>query len=204
MKRGASPFTLPAVVIATGPSLSDAQLELIAAARVEGRCWAITVNNAHARAPWTDLAYFGDYLFGKVHMQAMQRTHAGRIVTIAAAAAERWKLFHVKASNKPGLGMGEAINMNGNSGFQALNLAAWLGAKKVALIGFDMRAVDGKPHYFGQHAAPLVQTQLFEEWCHKARAIAADAKWHGIEVLNATPGSALQCFPMADLAEALR
>ena len=51
---------VPAVVIASGPSLTDEQLQVVRDRRE--RCHTIAVNNTCGRAWWADCAYFGDYL----------------------------------------------------------------------------------------------------------------------------------------------
>lgn len=188
-----------AVIIATGPSLSDEQLETVRQSGAK----TIAVNNAWERAPWCDAAYAGDYMFLKVHVAQMKQACKGRIWTCDRAAAERHQLHYAKPANAPGLGTSR-VHLNGNSGAQAVNLAVVWGCTRLVLIGFDMRAVDGKAHYFGQHPKPLTQRQLFEEWIHKFAVVAQDARARGISIVNATPDSALKCFPMFDLKEALQ
>jgi predicted peroxiredoxin len=48
-----------------------------------------------------------------------------------------------------------------------------------------------------------VQDLLFDEWIHKFKPIADDARAMGVEIVNCTPGSALTCFPTASIEEAL-
>lgn len=194
----------PAVIIASGPSLSDEQLELVRLAVATERCNAIAVNNTALRAHFAPLAYFGDYLAVRQYLQALRPVFRGLVWTGSKAAAERWHLPHVRTTNRPGLGE-TIVHLNGNSGFQALNLATLLGARRVLLLGFDMRlGADGRKHWFGDHPAPLVQEVLFDLWRANAEHIAVDARVRGIEIVNATPGSALECFERVELGEVLR
>lgn len=190
----------PAVIIASGPSLSDDQLRLVEQQHLAERVHAITVNNTAQRAPWADVAYFGDYTAIKHYRGAnkggKQQDLASCCVewwTISKPAAERWKLNHVASDNRPGFGV-DRVSMNGNSGAQAINLAMLFGARRILLLGFDMRDVDGRAHWFGQHPQLLVQIQLYEEWIHKLKIAAPQAKARGVEIINCTPGSALTCF----------
>jgi hypothetical protein len=81
----------------------------------------------------------------------------------------------------------------GNSGGAAIHLAAQLGAKRISLVGFDMRRVDGKVHYFGDHAhKPKPQQPDFPRWISAIKLLAKELSGRGIEVVNATPGSALR------------
>jgi hypothetical protein len=195
--------TRPAVVIGSGPSLSDEQLQSIEQAHLEERVHVLAVNNTIERAPWADVAYFGDYSAIKHYRPKLAPLTGAEWVTIDRAAAERWKLTHVKAASANGISL-QRVHVNGNSGAQAINVAAAFGATRIVLVGFDMRdAKDGSAHWFGQHPAPLVRTQLYEEWLHKFETIARDAKQLGVEIVNATPGSALDLFPHVDLNEAL-
>lgn len=196
--------TRPAVVIGSGPSLSDEQLQSIEQAHLEERVHVLAVNNTIERAPWADVAYFGDYTAIKHYLPKLRPLTMAEWVTIDRAAAERWKLTHLKPASPNGLGL-QRVHTNGNSGAQAINVAVCFGARRIVLVGFDMReGVDGRAHWFGQHPAPLVRKQLFGEWLHKFEAIYRDAKQLGVEIVNSTPASALQLFPYADLEEALR
>lgn len=196
-----------AVVIASGPSLSQEQLNHVWWMRWRGdmrsACRVIAVNNTCARACWADVAYFGDYLALREYVPKLRPSFAGEWWTQDKAGAERWGLHLVKSANKPGLGT-DRVHLNGNSGAQAVNLAILFGARKVLLLGFDMKAgPGGQLHHFGNHPAPLVQTCLFGEWIHKFELIAKDAKAMGVEIINCTPGSALPWFPMSTIEKEL-
>jgi hypothetical protein len=196
--------TRPAVVIASGPSLSDEQLQLIEQAHLEERVHVIAVNNTIQRAPWADVCYFGDYTALKHYLPKLKPLTLAEWVTIDRSAHERWRLTHVKPATSNGMSL-DRIHMNANSGAQAVNLAAAFGAQRILLVGFDMRnAADGRAHWFGQHPQPLVTTQLFPDWLYKFAYIAEAAKKLGIELVNCTPGSALTCVPVGDLEECLR
>jgi hypothetical protein len=193
---------VPAVIVASGPSLSDDQLALVLEARLAQRCHVITVNNTAERAPWADVHYFGDYLAVK-HYRPLLKACRGTWWTGDRAAAERHRCRYVRSTDRKGLG-DERVHLNGNSGAQALNLAVLFGAKRIVLLGFDMRDVKGRAHWFGQHPAPLVQVQQYAEWLHKFKAVAEDAHAMNVEVTNCTPESALKWFETGELGEVLR
>lgn len=197
-----------AVVIASGPSLNGAQLSEVALARCADRVRSIAVNNTLERAPFADVAYFGDYTAIKHYRPQLLKSlgaHGVEWVTIDSAAAERWKLTHVNPASANGMQL-DRIRVNGNSGAQAINVAAAFGARRILLLGFDMQVdpVTRAAHWFGQHPKNLVTVQLFEEWLHKFEFIAKDAKALGVEIINCTPGGALEVFPRATISEALR
>lgn len=94
----------------------------------------------------------------------------------------------------------------GNSGFQACNLAVLLGAKRLVLLGFDMRTGEnGESHWHGHHPAGLNNPgqSNFNGWIAHFSGAVQDFRQMGVEVINCTPGSALRCFPMARLEETL-
>ena len=62
---------------------------------------------------------------------------------------------------------------------------------------------NGEKHRHGDHEKPLVQAQLFEEWRHKGKKLAEDLAEHKCEVINCTPGSALEWFPMSTIEKEL-
>ena len=72
------------------------------------------------------------------------------------------------------------------------------------MIGFDMHGT----HFFGEHESPLrswdrqKQQQIFARWIEGFR-IASERLPPDIRIINATPGSALTCFPIMTLQEAL-
>lgn len=78
-----------------------------------------------------------------------------------------------------------------NSGVAALEVAKRLGAKSIRLYGFDMHGT----HFFGSYTNGLRNTSdlrrtvmlaQFSDWTRANRHV---------EVINCTPGSAIQCFP---------
>lgn len=192
-----------AVVIASGPSLTREQCNF-AGYYADPIAPCIAVNTAYKMAPFADVYYAGDFMLHKVHharMKAEQYPHT-QLWTCDPSAAERFRLHRWKGVNKEGLGE-QFIHLNGNSGAQAINLAYLFGARRILLLGFTMREIDGKKHFHGDHEHPLVQKQLFGEWMHKMERVAADAKRLGVEIINCDPLSAMTCFPMSTIEKEL-
>ncbi len=193
-----------AVVIANGPSLDRVQVEAVVQPADVG---TITVNTAYVAAPFADVYYAGDMLFWKTHVARMRIAARGRFVpaqfwTTDSTAAEQYGVNRWKGRNDVGIGE-TMIHLNGNSGAQAINLAYLFGARKIVLLGFTMREIDGKKHFHGDHEKPLVQKQLFGEWVHKMSFVARDAKRLGVDIVNCDPLSAMTCFRMGNLEDEL-
>lgn len=88
------------------------------------------------------------------------------------------------------------IESGTNSALLALHVAIKIfGATRIVFYGLDMSAEQGA-HYFGSYPAPLINTKPERFEIFKAQFAAYARKLPpGIEVLNATKGSALKCFP---------
>lgn len=96
------------------------------------------------------------------------------------------------------------VGGGGNSGFQALNLAVQFGAAKIVLIGFDMDDAGGK-HWYGRNGWPMSNNpdrSCFRRWIAAFEKAAPVLAHRGIQVFNASPNSALRCFPLVDLEQA--
>ncbi len=189
-----------AVVVASGPSLADEQITLIEHSVV----FTIAVNNSYAKLQHPDVVYACDYLWWKLnHMKAKQNIPRRQLWTQDRAAAEQFQLSHIQWEGKDGLGK-RGLRVNGNSGAGAISLAYHFGARRILLVGMDMKpGPNGEKHWHPDHPKPLVQGQQFEEWRKKMGVLAADLKTEGVTVVNCTPGSALTCFPMGDLEQEL-
>jgi hypothetical protein len=187
-----------AVVIANGPSLTIEQCRATA-----GGMATIAVNTAYVRAPDAAVFYAGDFLFHRVHNARMRKaSHSASIWTTDPTAAEQYGVNRWKGRNEPGIGE-TLVHLNGNSGAQAINLAYLFGARKIVLLGFTMREIEGKKHFHGDHEKPLVQKQLFEQWLHAMEFVARDAKRLGVDVVNCDPLSAMTCFRRGELEDEL-
>jgi hypothetical protein len=95
-----------------------------------------------------------------------------------------------------------SIHYGANSGFQAINLAILKGCKRIVLVGFDMRCVNGKAHFFGDHPKGLTRRTEYESFLTNFK-MGAKHLPSDIRIVNATPDSALTCFKMKPLEIAL-
>jgi hypothetical protein len=90
-----------------------------------------------------------------------------------------------------------------SSGHIAACLATIMGARRIVLIGFECLQLDGRTHGhqdYSQDDPVSVYEQCFiPGW----RALAPALERMGVEVVNATPISAIDVFPMMPLAQAL-
>lgn len=185
------------VVAATGPSLSKQD---IAHARTRGAA-LVAVNDAYRLAPWADVLYACDPEWWDHH--AGVPDFAGERWTQDEGAARRWRLNYV-AGNRRGKGFdltGAGINCGDNSGYQGINLALAMGARRVVLLGFDMQATGGRRHYFGNHPGAMNKEHPYRIWL---AAFDEAARLHPeLDIINATRETALIGWPRMTIDEAL-
>lgn len=91
------------------------------------------------------------------------------------------------------------IGWGGNSGFAALNLAVQFGARRLVLVGFDMR-LDRGMHWHGAHGPELhnPNREVIARWRRVIDQAAPTLDALGVTVLNASPISALTAYPKID------
>jgi len=125
---------------------------------------------------------------------------AGEKWTQDIEAHRKYSLNWVYGRGQPGLGR-DCVHFGGNSGYQAINLAYLWGAKRIVLLGFDCKDVQGKAHWFGQHPAQLNRVQPYQIWINHFNQLATELEIEGVEVINCSPGTALTCFRQQDISE---
>jgi len=162
----------------------------------------IVTNSTYKLANYADVLYAVDFQWWRHNIDDVRESFMGDVWTQDVGAAERFNLNLCRGCYREGLGE-NVIHTAGNSGHGAINLAYLFGARRILLLGFDMREVDGRKHWHPDHPAPLVQKQQFGEWIHKFKKTAEDAKRLGVEIINCTPGSALPWFPMSTIEQEL-
>lgn len=99
---------------------------------------------------------------------------------------------------------GRQIGSGGNSGFQAVNLAARTGARRVVLLGYDM-GHGGRSHWHGEHGQGLSNpANSFLGRCAQILdRTATDLSFRKVEVVNASRSTRLQRFRRVSIEEAL-
>lgn len=182
---------------------------------VRGKCRVIAVNNqaidtdcdgvrVPAFAPWADVLYAADTRWWLTYRDRAF-AFAGTKVTIrdANGLPDTVKLLQV-SPHAPFDPRPTHLVTGGNSGYQAVHLAAHYGAAKILLLGFDMKEGPNKRrHWFGNHPGVLNAVGNFGPWIRSFKQLAAAMKRMNVEVLNCTVDTALDCFQKVKLEDAL-
>jgi hypothetical protein len=190
------------VIIASGPSAKDVPVGL-----ARGRAKVITINTSYQLAPWADVLYACDFRWWDVHKGVP--SFAGLKITQDGPkfGKKYTDVRHIYCDHgTDALLMVKfgVIGWGGNSGFNAINLAAQFGVIKIILVGFDMR-MDKGLHWHGKHGAHLnnpTERNIFR-WCKAIDDAAPALKSLGIRVFNASPVSKLNNYPKVSFEEAL-
>jgi len=185
-----------------GPSLSQADVD-----RVRGRARVIAINDAVRLAPWADVLYGCDWRWWQKHAGAPGFT--GIKVSLSNSRGHLDAYPEIKLLENTGVaGLEDSptgLRTGGNGGYQAINLAVHLGARRILLLGYDMQAAaDGRTHWFGDHEDWPTRPDVYATAMlpHFA-GLAARLRDVGVETINCTPASALTVFPTLDLETAL-
>ncbi len=189
------------VCLGGGPSLTQEQVDYC-----RGRARIIAINDSYRLAPWADLLYFCDRRWFEWHQaRAEFRTFKGSKVTLDEQVLKAHpEIRGVKNTGRDGLETDPTgVRTGRNGGYQAINLAVHLGARRIVLLGYDMRLVAGRTHWHGGHPVAIRDTVFTNSMLPCFPSLVKPLKELGVEVLNATPGSALTVFPMVELEAAL-
>ncbi len=84
-------------------------------------------------------------------------------------------------------------------GGNAINLAFLFGAPRIVLLGYDMKP---NGHFHDRHKKNTTPGN-YDRFRRAITLMSVHLRNKGVEVLNATPDSGLDCFPMVELTDAL-
>lgn len=191
-------------ILATGPSLTP---EVCAA--VHGKARVIAINDAHRLAPWADVLYSSDRHWYPHHKGVPSFTGMKFGIGSTVGKSNRFSDYPgitvLKNTGYTGLELDPKGLRNGrNSGFAAINLAVHFGASRIVLVGYDMGIRGGQVHFFGNHQGMSNPTDAhFGTFRRVFSTMVEPLNALSIEVINCTPGSSLDVFPMAELRDVL-
>ena len=195
-----------ALLIASGPSLSREQIDYCKPGRMAGKFAAFGCNDAYRMCEYLDVLYAADGRWIDHHRAHLPpRLRVGhRCWTpdkAAAKAYDEWTL--VGQAARRGLSTSsDTLHLGNHSGYQLINLAYAMGCRRLVLIGYDCHS--GGQHWFGKHpAGPLDVQTNYPRYAKTYHSIAEQTPSLGLTIINATPNSALDAFPMMDLRDAL-
>jgi len=176
-------------ILASGPSMSQAVADAVR------HLPRIAINTTYQLAHDADIVYAADRRWWLAHPDAQHGP--GLRVSIEPVRGTMPDLpfdaLVLRNSGPEGFDADPAcLRTLANSGAQAIQIAAHAGAARILLYGFDMHGT----HWHAPHARPCgnPSPSLMARWVRSMARLARELP-AGVEVVNATPGSALRCFP---------
>jgi hypothetical protein len=177
-------------VLASGPSMSQELADQVHAAGVP----AIAVNTTFRLAPWAWMLYGADAAWWQNTPGALEFRGQKLSCEQVRGIPRIGQAGRVGYTDDPAL-----VYTFSNSGAQAIQIAAKSGARRILLLGMDMSG----GHWHGEHPAPLRRTDpdLYPVWRGHMAVLAKALADRGVEVLNCSPESALECWPKVSLED---
>lgn len=188
-----------------GPSLTAEICQ-----RVRGRR-SMAINSSAVLAPWASVLFFTDSGWYEPRRQLVANWD-GLVISMSRTAKREMpdKVKRVQGEGDPqalpGFSRGPHVIQQGrSSGHTAVSLAIALGATRVVLLDYDMRIVADREHCHDEYKGSARDSEIYQRefapgfagWDEAARAV-------GVEVINATEGSALKEFRFVSLNDILR
>ena len=173
-------------VMASGPSLKEADIELVRAAGLP----TIAVNTTWEKVRWCDAIYAGDFRWWKVHGQGID------IPALRFSASKKSEDKYQAKRHKSKMGQGGY-----NSGMMAIEVAVLRGAQRVLLLGFDCSLKNGSHHHGDHTKTPNPNRSRIRQWHRQFEKFRK--AYPKAEVINCSRYTELEAFPIRNLDEVL-
>lgn len=191
-----------AIIIAGGPSfvLEDAL-------HAYGCGLMIAVNSSIFSVPFADVQFAGDHTWYDVHSRFLDWLPKDKRFT-TSSEAHKWGATQLR--RQKGHGIGGPYVEGGSSGHKAISAAySYFGATRIVLLGYDCQFTGGLRHHHGDHPERLngkagcANPQQTDTWAAHHLTLAEDARKKGVEIVNCSRATALECYERKPLLDAL-
>lgn len=179
-------------LIGGGPSLRGFDF-----GAVRGRGIVVAINDAMFAAPFADVVFSIDavWLMNRHHALLGYAERGGHLVA-AVPCNPAWPVpgatYVLRRKGAWLSGNPGELFTGDNSGFGALGMALMRGARRVALLGYDMA---GPGHFHkGYEWRCRFGEADYPRWASYFPALAVQARDRGVDVVNCNPESAIRCF----------
>jgi hypothetical protein len=186
------------VVMASGPSMSAED------SRKVSHLPRIAVNNTYKLVEDVDIVYAADAAWWRENPQ-VQELNGIKVSITPLHGVHPCVPEYVRVLRATGVdGFDENpsnLRTGGNSGYQAIHLAAHLGAARILLLGYDMQG----SHWHGAHNPPLKnpRREHFERWVPRFKVLNSELKKRNVDVVNCSRETALKAFKISTLEQEL-
>jgi len=189
----------PAVIIATGPSLTDETVEIIS--KYKNSHVFFGCNDAYRKVNFLNEHYALDHAWWDYHGNSVKDIYKGVSWCGWQDICAELNLQYIRGKDKEGLSLDSRyIHWGDNSGFQVLNLAVLMGCSAFIMVGFNMGVKEGeKKHFFGDHPEQCLQQSPWDSFKKSFQYVADVQPELAARIVNCTPNTALECFRIGDL-----
>ncbi|BCH33147.1 hypothetical protein MesoLjLc_50770 [Mesorhizobium sp. L-8-10] len=184
------------VIVAGGPSLTLSQVRQIGIARARDKIRVIAINDAIYPCWFADLLHACDRKWHDLHggVPAFKGVKTSLEIT---------GYHDVRTLKNTGVGGFDdapgCIRSGGNGGYQAVHLAAKLGARTIILVGYDYSDDGARLHWFGPHKGEMDKHSNVQNWRKHMRELTDELAGRGIRCVNATIRSTIDWLPRVSL-----
>jgi hypothetical protein len=184
-------------IVAGGTSVLNQNLNLLYGRKV------IAVNSSYEAVPWAAACFFADSRWWNVHKHKPALAGFQGLLVTCALHAKGDRLLRVRRVMPPPGYTDDrsAVVANRTSLQGAMNLAGHLGARRLVLLGADMRrGDDGRTHHHAAHQWPnKTGNRTWDIQMQQLSLMVEPLKERGIEVVNCSPISRLPWWPTRTL-----
>ncbi len=191
-----------------GPSLTTQPYRRLRGRRV------IVINSSWERAPWADILYFHDNRWWKEYGKGVVNGFRGAVYNTMNIKHPRVTRLHncrpgkvrfhkpspdLKLSNKL-----DTVPMRRTSTAAAIAIAVHKGVRAIVLLGLDGKlAEDGKRNHYDVQYKFRGLPDPWKLHYEDLKGLVPQIAELGIDVINASPGSAFDLWPVMTLEQAL-
>ena len=184
-------------IIGGGPSLKGFNWELLRGKNV------LSINRAFQAVPWAIATFWTDSRFYKWYEKDLKRFKG---VKIGCRYSQLYDKSVILVRSTGGAGVDEYpyhIRAGNNSGFAALNVGYHLGAKRIYLLGYDMRSDKGGTHwhdgYVTAHNHDIYERAMMKDFINSEKYY----KKVKVKLYNANPDSMMTHITKCTIEQAL-
>lgn len=173
-------------VIGGGPSLQGFDWQLLVSEKTLGCNSAFKLGPAVCKA-----CVFGDKKWWEFNRDELAKYAAHRPVYTNCTALFRQAAPWLRMMPREGSGLHrEALGWNGNTGAAAINLALVLGARRVYLLGFDLKARGAQSNWHAWHPWGPPRKPPYQQFLRGFNAVWRDwhAKFNDRKIVNLVIG----------------
>jgi len=168
----------------------------------------IGINAAYLIGTWMDMVFFGDSGFFTDNKDQLFKFPHLKVSSNSSTRKYAWVKTLKRDAKKHGISEDSSrVCWNDNSGSAAISIAVNAGAKRVFLLGFDMKLDEKNVQHwhklYKKNQMQKVPHPPFNKHLAGFPKIAEDAKKMNVEIYNVSPDSVITQFPKITLQEAL-